>query len=257
MTEGTRGRRSRLRRAGILFAMTAIAAIVVSSAAAMRYGTGHTRQLAASGGITAKQHEGQRSDGTYTSGNITQYKEGDTINFRFTLASDAAGSGQLQVRFTGDDGTCLFFDNYFVLGSIDNVSGTSPTVGVHSGPTSDSFGTSSGEWVVTLDVSFADAGSAVVNYQLKLASEAGDCNGSSQHSRLSPGDGVDQTGQQNVPVPANQVIELPNITVTFGCAVSLFLNVHDAFVAVVPLATVAVAVPPENVQFVPVPESNV
>jgi uncharacterized repeat protein (TIGR01451 family) len=215
MTESKRGRRAWLRRRiGIVFALTAISAIVVSSAAAMRYGTGHTRQLAAAGGITAKQHEGQRSDDTYTSGNITQYKEGDTINFRFTLSSSGAGSGQMEVRFTGNDGTCLFFDNYFVLGSIDNVSGTSPTVGVASGPTADSFGTSNGEWVVTLNVSFADAGEAVVNYQLKLSSTAGDCSGSSQHSRLNPLDGVDQTGQQNVPVPANQVIELPNITVT-------------------------------------------
>ena len=215
MRKSTRGGRGWLRaRVGILLALTAISAIVVSSAAAMRYGTGHARHLAASGGITAKQHEGQSSDGTYTSGNITQYKEGDTINFRFTLSSDAAGSGQLQVRFTGNDGTCLFFDNYFALGSIDNVSGTSPTVGVASGPTADSFGTSNGEWVVTLNVDFADAGSAVVNYQLKLSSTAGDCSGSSQHSRLSPGDGVDETGQQNVPVPANQVIELPSITVT-------------------------------------------
>ncbi|HMC72297.1 MAG TPA: hypothetical protein VKJ07_24275, partial [Mycobacteriales bacterium] len=32
--------------------------------------------------------------------------------------------------------------------------------------------------------------------------------------RLNPLTGVDETGQQNVPVPANQVIELPNITVT-------------------------------------------
>jgi NAD(P) transhydrogenase subunit alpha len=128
----------------------------------MRYGMGHTRHLAAAGGITAKQHEGQRSDGTYTSGNITQYKEGDTINFHFTLSSSGAGSGQMEVRFTGNDGSCLFFDNYFALGSIDNVSGTSPTVSVHSGPTADSFGTSNGEWVVTLDVSFADAGAAVV-----------------------------------------------------------------------------------------------
>src|SRR5207247_8390137 len=160
------------------------------------------RHLAAAGtSITAKQHEGQRSDGTYTSGNITQYKEGETINFRFTLSSDDAASGQLQVRFTGDDGNCLFFANYFALGSVDNVSGTSPTVGVASGPTADSFGTSNGEWVVALDVSFAGAGQAVVNYQLKLSNEAGDCSGSSQHSRLSPLDGASQTGQQNVPVP--------------------------------------------------------
>ena len=45
------------------------------------------------------------------------------------------------------------------------------------------------------------------------------------------------------------------VTVTFGGAVSLFLNVHDALV--VPAATVAVAVLPLKVQLVPVPESKV
>ncbi len=218
MTETKRNRRTSLRRrAGVVVALSAIAVLAVSSSAAMPFGKDMTRRLAAAGtSITAKQHEGQRSNGTYTSGNITQYKEGDTINFRFTLASDdaAPGPNQMQVRFTGDDGDCLFFDNYFVLGSIDNVSGASPIVGIASGPTADSFGTSNGEWVVTLNVSFAAAGEAVVNYQLKLSQEAGECNGSSQHSRLSPLDGVSQTGQQNVPVPANQIIELPNITVT-------------------------------------------
>ena len=175
----------------------------------------HSRGLQASGTtITAKQHEGQRSDGTYTSGNITQYKEGDTINFHFDLtSSDAATDATMQVRFTGDDGTCLFFDNYFALGSIDNVSGDNPAVTVKDGPTADSFGTSGGEWVVTLGIDFPAAGEAIVNYQLKLSPHAGECNGSSQHSRLQPGDLVSQTGQQNVPVPANQVIEFPSITV--------------------------------------------
>ena len=94
------------------------------------------------------------------------------------------------MRFSENDGTCLFFENYFVLQEITNVSGATPTVAVASGPTADS-----GEWVVTLDVAFSGAGEAVVNYQLKLSDQAGDCNGSSQHSRLSPGDGVSQTGQ--------------------------------------------------------------
>jgi uncharacterized repeat protein (TIGR01451 family) len=215
MTEGKGKKRTSLRkRVGVVLALSIVAVLAVGSAAAMSFKL-RPRHLAAAGtSITAKQHEGKRSDGTYTSGNITQYKEGDTIDFRFTLTSDDAASGQMQVRFTGDDGDCLFFDNYFVLNAIDNVSGTSPTVGVASGPTPDSFGTSNGEWVVTLNVSFASAGSAVVNYQLKLSNEAGDCSGSSQHSRLSPLDGVSQTGQQNVPVPANQIIELPSITVT-------------------------------------------
>ena len=215
MTEWMRNRRaSLLGRTGIVIALSLAAVLAVSSAAAMTFKLGPRHLAAAGTSITAKQHEGQRSDGTYTSGNITQYKEGDTINFRFTLSSDDAASGQLQVRFTGDDGNCLFFDNYFALGSVENVAGTSPTVGVASGPTADGFGTSNGEWVVALNVSFAGAGQAVVNYQLKLSNSAGDCSGSSQHSRLSPLDGVSQTGQQNVPVPANQIIELPGITVT-------------------------------------------
>lgn len=189
-------------------ALLVLMAISAGSSSAMRFGNSSPRHFTATPVITAKQHEGQKSDLSYTSGNITEYKEGDTIKFRFTLTGSEASSGQLQVRFSENDGTCLFFDNYFVLQAIDNVSGATPTVGVASGPTADS-----GEWVVTLDVAFSAAGEAVVNYQLKLSNQAGDCNGSSQHSRLTPGDGVSQTGQQNVPVPANQIIELPNITV--------------------------------------------
>ena len=35
--------------------------------------------------ITGKDHEGQSSTGGYTSGNTNTYKEGDFINFRFTI----------------------------------------------------------------------------------------------------------------------------------------------------------------------------
>ncbi|KKT40269.1 hypothetical protein A3K29_02660 [Candidatus Collierbacteria bacterium RIFOXYB2_FULL_46_14] len=166
--------------------------------------------------ITAKSHDGEMSDGAYAGGNVTTYSEGDYINFRFNVETkDSPTSGQVQVRFTGDDGTCLFFDNYFSLGSIVNVSGTSPTITYSSGPTADSFGTSNGEWIVVLNASSTSNGEATVYYTLKLSDEAGQCNGSSQHSRLNPGGGdVAQQGAQNVPVPANQVIELPEITVT-------------------------------------------
>ena len=160
--------------------------------------------------ITAKTHQGQESVGTWTSGNVTTYKEGDTINFRFNVKIEhAPASGQLEIRFSEDDGTCLFFQNYFVLGTIEHVSGTTPTVTLGSGPI-----VASGEWVVTLNISGPANGEGRVNYQLKLSDEAGQCNGSSQHSRLNPAGGdVEQSGQQNVPVPANQVIELPDITV--------------------------------------------
>ncbi|MEN3336696.1 MAG: large repetitive protein, partial [Acidobacteriota bacterium] len=186
MRDSTDERRTHLRRRNRVYMRTAallalgVAAVFAASASQAMpfFGKHPLRSLAAGGGITAKQHEGQRSNGTYTSGNITEYKEGDTINFRFTLSSSDAGTGQMQVRFTGDDGNCLFFDPYFVLGSVDNVSGSSPTVAVADGPTQDSFGTSNGEWVVTLNVAFPAAGEAIANYQLKLSQQAGDCTGS-------------------------------------------------------------------------------
>ena len=134
------------------------------------------------------------------------------------------------MRFTGDDGSCLFFDGSFALGAIDipstagddtaapvvTVSGITPTVTLVGVPVAQDFGTSGGEWVQKLQIDFSDAGQAVVNYHLRLSAEAGQCNGASQHSRLAePTDLGDftQTGAQNVPVPANQVIELPEITV--------------------------------------------
>jgi len=169
--------------------------------------------------ITAKDHEGQEKvDGVpdgYTNGNVTEYAEGDFINFRFTLEGDAETRGQLEVRFTENDGTCLFFDNHFALGTHDGsapaiqvIAGSAPTVSIISGPTAQDSGTSSGEWVVTLDIDFADSGTAIVNYNLKLSEQAADCNGSSQHSRLNPAGGdVAQAGAQNVPVPANQIIK--------------------------------------------------
>ena len=204
----TRSKVVRAKWGFVVVALLVLTGISAGSSSAMRFVSSSPRHFTATPVITAKQHEGQKSDLSYTSGNITTYKEGDSINFRFTLSASDAATGQLQVRFTGDDGDCLFFTNSFVLGAVTTNSGATPTVGVASGPTADS-----GEWVVTLDVAFSGTGEAVVNYQLKLSNEAGGCNGSSQHSRLSPGDGVSQTGQQNVPVPANQLIQLPDITV--------------------------------------------
>lgn len=169
--------------------------------------------------ITAKTHQGQEKTGGvlggYTSGNVTTYSEGDSINFRFTLDANNTSNGQLQVRFTGNDSTCTFFDGTYVLGAINTISGATPVVSTSGSPVATDFGTSSGEWVQTLNISFSAAGEAVVNYTLTLSDEAGECNGSSQHSRLNAAGGdVTENGQQNVPVPANQVIEFPEITVT-------------------------------------------
>ena len=101
--------------------------------------------------ITAKSHEGQRSDGSY-GGNVSEYTEGEPINFRFTLTGDPGTSGQLQIRYSENDGTCTFFDQDFNLGTHDGsaepivrVSGGTPTVEVASDPIAVS-GNGSSRW---------------------------------------------------------------------------------------------------------------
>ena len=176
---------------------------------------GQSSQLAAQAtfadavGIRARDHEGQRKnpDGTldgYTNGNVTGYTEGDFINFRFKVSADEASTGTLQVRFTGQTSQCLFFEPVFQLGAVQNVSGTAPTVTTVGTPVADGE-----EFVQTLSITFTGAGEAVVNYTLKLSTQASDCTGASQHSRLNAGAGVSQSGAQNVPVPANQIRDLP------------------------------------------------
>ncbi|GEM_PF-5170377 len=177
----------------------------------------------AAGTITAANHEGQlKPAGTYSNGNITTYAELDPINFRFTLDSSGSTSGQINVNFTGTETVgqaCTFFQQEFTLGTHDgsassvvSVSGATPTVTTVGTPVANGD-----EWVQTLNVNFSGAGEAVVNYYLNLTDEAGDCGGSSQHSRLAnatnKGDFAN-IGAQNVPVPAKDIIELATITVT-------------------------------------------
>jgi len=172
--------------------------------------------------INISQHEGQRSDGTYTSGNITTYRDLDQINFRFGAVASGTGNGDLQVRYTADDGTCLFFQSTFALGTVSggpadeviNNSGATPTVTTVGPPTQD---LTTGEWVQDLHIDFTAAGDATINYHLTLSDEADNCNGSSQHSRLdvatATAGGIGNPGKQNVPLPANQLIQFPDITV--------------------------------------------
>jgi LPXTG-motif cell wall-anchored protein len=173
-------------------------------------------QAGAAEPISATTLAGQRSDGTYTPGNIVEYSEGDSINFRFTLSTAVAGVGELFVRFTGPS-DCLFFEQEFTLGTHDSSApalqpspGTmvdiDPDVG---GPTVD--GT---EWVQKLDIDFDAPGTVVVNFFLTLSNQAGECSpGSPQSVELEGGLNVG-AGNQNVPVPSGKVIDLPDITVT-------------------------------------------
>lgn len=168
-----------------------------------------TNSVVAANEIDASTHEGQlKPSMAWSGGNITTYQEGDTINFRFVLTSSAAASGQMKVQFTVDD-TCKFFDGSFVLGAIESISGSTPIVTTVGSPTD-----AGSDWEQLLNVSFAGSGSGRVNYTLKLSNEAGKCNGSSQHARLDDvSGGFKNIGNMNVPIPANDVIELPEIFV--------------------------------------------
>jgi len=169
---------------------------------------------AAAGDLAAGSLQGQLNpSGSYSSGNITTYQEGDTINFRFNLSSTAAATGQMQIEFTAQDTGCLFFEGSFLLLPQTGSTGAAITVN-----TATSSPVSAGsDWVQVLNVTASGVGNTTVNYQLQLSDGAGECGaGSPQHSRLSntPGDTTFKNmGNQNIPVPANAIIELPEIVV--------------------------------------------
>jgi LPXTG-motif cell wall-anchored protein len=183
------------------------------------------------GDIRSTTHEGQQQtinpDGsvtqtTYTSGNVTSYREGDSINFHYTLTfSGTTGtlSGQMAIRYSKEDDTCNFFESDFGLGTWNSSGGavepasSGITVTTSGSPTYDA---GNEEWVQLLDLSGPAGSQAVINYHLTVNNDVEGCTGSSQHSRLAPSDApgdYKQTGRENVPVPASQIIYLPDLTV--------------------------------------------
>jgi len=164
--------------------------------------------------IDVADHQGEEANngvptGTFTNGEVKTYREGDTIHFRFLISSTAASSGTMEINWTKAGGGCdPFFTGAFTRGTIDNVSGTSPSV-------SPGAVTQPGDWSVTLSVSFTASGSARVNYFLTLSNVAGDCNGASQNTQFGAvtGDFKNNIGKMTVPVPANDIIHLPELTI--------------------------------------------
>ncbi len=172
------------------------------------------RAGAAAGDISVTDHEGQlKPGGTWSNGNITTYAEGEIIPFRFTVEGAAGTSGTIDLRFSGPDAAgCdgTFFDQYFALGSITPVANTPPIV-TNTAPVQ-----VNDQWAVTLTFDFSDgAGEAVVGYLLRVSNDVLGCNGSSTGTEFDPqsetGD-VGNSGTQRVPVPAKDIVELPEIT---------------------------------------------
>ena len=141
----------------------------------------------------------------WTSGNVTVYTEGDQIPFHFEVNSNGLASGVIGVAFSGQESDCLFFTNTFQLSPNPYVTTDGSPIVNPSNPQ---------EWLQKLNVSFPSSGTAKIDYKLTLSQEAGECNGSSQGSTLDDISGqVKNIGSMNVPVPANQIIELPEIVV--------------------------------------------
>ena len=170
--------------------------------------------------ISVDSHEGELSPAgsdNFSPGNITTYSEGEQITFRFKVTSSSLASGTMQVEFAERDNDCLFFIDSIILGSIVNISGTSPTVTKNGGVIAPTGNLSAGrDWIQKLDVSFSGSGSAFVYYTLTLSDEAGECGGSSTHTSLansSPSGAFANIANRTVPIPAKDIIELPEIFV--------------------------------------------
>ncbi len=70
-----------------------------------------------------------------------------------------------------------------------------------------------------IHVDFTAPGSAYLYYYLTLSDDAGNCNGSSQHSRTKNAPSADvgdfgNVGGRNIPIPAKDILSLPTLTVT-------------------------------------------
>ncbi|MCC6856789.1 MAG: hypothetical protein IT189_12115, partial [Microbacteriaceae bacterium] len=163
------------------------------------------------------------------------YAEGDKINFRFLVSAanetvTASGDTTVAIRFARDQTNCgLFFTNFFALGEKDgnpsaaaptteyNTPDDNPTVTVTQAPTS----TAGGQyWEVKLQVEYPNdaalnGGSDWVHFHLQLSDEAGECTGSNQFVYLegAVSNNVNIGGSYATTVPANSVIELPEIRV--------------------------------------------
>jgi hypothetical protein len=174
--------------------------------------------------ITLSKHRGQQkaADGTLSwpsgSQNTTIYAETEPINFRFEVATSVTDAvGQVQIEFSKEDATCNFFDGTLVLGTWNGeANAVEPITSFTTLPTVtfDSITVVGTDYVATLTIEFSDPGSFELYYYLTVSDNVVGCTGSSQHSRIGPGsDNVGPSGAQNVPVPANEIIRLPEITV--------------------------------------------
>ena len=158
---------------------------------------------AAAGDMSVGTFEGQNSDGSWSPGNNTQFAEGDYVNYRFPVTAAANGnSGVLYVKYS----TCMFTNYFALLGS------PAPAVVTPGAQSS-----SGGDWSQKLTIAFPTAGTATVQFTLRISNTGGDCNGSSSHVALDTlqqdkGD-FGNIGSKDIPIPANSIFYSPSLTI--------------------------------------------
>ena len=162
--------------------------------------------------ITVKDHAGQRPNGSWTSGNVSGYSEGDTVNFRFTLEATAPGAGTFDIRYTATAG-CQFFEPTFGLGNTGAYpmpplvpAGPDPTVTLGSNTVDGN------DRIQVVNVQFAAAGAVTAHYYLTLAATSGACSSSGSSAIDGETGDVQVSGQQTVPV-SGTITALPEISV--------------------------------------------
>ena len=150
--------------------------------------------------ITVKDHEGQKPDASWTSGNVSGYTEGDTINFRFSVTATAVGSGTFEIRYTANNG-CDFFIQSFGLGNV-GIS-TAPPVSPTGSNISLTLGSNTlvgGTWVQVVNVAATGVATVTGSYHLTIATNASTCTSNGATGITGETGGVQVSGRQNVPV---------------------------------------------------------
>jgi uncharacterized repeat protein (TIGR01451 family) len=180
----------------------------------------------------------QNSD-NWTNGNISGYKEGDTVRFRVDLDSDAGSlAGHLFVGFTSDP-SCRFFRYQNPTNVSLDFNRATNTIDSGSGFSAALVGLSQNGSDAVADFSLASTAALSVrlNFTLQLDDNAAACaTGSSQHVETDTTSGdVKNSGNKALPIPSTAVAPVTDITViksatataSLGGAVSYTITVTN------------------------------
>jgi len=173
--------------------------------------------------------EGPSGSASWTTGDIKGYKEGDTINFRLAIESDAPSTGSIFVAYTSKP-SCRFFEYSIptnVNVSTTGISVTAPTTVTQSGD----------DAIAEFKLNAASSTSGYLNFTLKLSENATACaNGSKQHVGMDHATGdIKEKGAKDLPIPAKAVDPVVDLlisktgpsTVSIGDTMSYTITVKN------------------------------